>query len=93
MRAYTPYTFIDYFLRKIIDDDDDQQAFERLIQRAIKLILTTIKGLNLSKSLFYMNLIYTYIHTLVQKKKKRKKEEFQKFILMQSWVVGIECRY
>lgn len=74
MRAYTPYTFIDYFLRKIIDDDDDQQAFERLIQRAIKLILTTIKGLNLSKSLFYMNLIYTYIQTLVQKKEKEKKK-------------------
>lgn len=75
MRAYTPYTFIDYFLRKIIDDDDDQQAFERLIQRAIKLILTTIKGLNLSKSLFYMNLIYTsYIHTLVPKKEKEKKK-------------------
>lgn len=52
MRAYTPYTFIDYFLRKIIDDDDDEQAFERLIQRAIKLILTIIKGLNLSKSCF-----------------------------------------
>lgn len=46
MRAYTPYTFIDYFLRKIIDDDDDdQKAFERLIERAIKLILTTTKGL------------------------------------------------
>lgn len=81
MRAYTPYTFIDYFLRKIIDDDDDQQAFERLIQRAIKLILTTIKGLNLSKSLFYMNLIYTYIHTLVQKKKKKKKRRVPKIYI------------
>lgn len=48
MRAYTPYTFIDYFLRKIIvDDDDDQQAFEILIEKAIKLILSTTKGLNL----------------------------------------------
>lgn len=75
MRAYTPYTFIDYFLRKIIDDDDDQQAFERLIQRAIKLILTTIKGLNLSKSLFYMNLIYTYIHTYIGPKKKKKEKK------------------
>lgn len=44
MRAYTPYTFIDYFLRKMIDDD--QQAFESLIERAIKLILTTTKGID-----------------------------------------------
>ncbi|KAL3527511.1 hypothetical protein ACH5RR_012167 [Cinchona calisaya] len=43
MHSYTPYTFIDYFLRKISGHDDHQISFEELIGKAVKLILSTIK--------------------------------------------------
>ncbi|CAI9111119.1 OLC1v1011260C2 [Oldenlandia corymbosa var. corymbosa] len=56
MNPCTPYSFIDYFLRKIIfnapadHDDDDQQPKPPpdggLIGKAVKLILCTIKGID-----------------------------------------------
>ena len=42
MLAYTPCTFIDYFVRKM---NDDQIPSERLISKAIQLILCSIRGL------------------------------------------------
>ncbi|KAF5740167.1 cyclin-D3-1-like [Tripterygium wilfordii] len=42
MQAVTPYSFIDYFLRKI---NDDQTQLRILILRAVQLISCTIKGI------------------------------------------------
>ncbi|KAJ4967461.1 hypothetical protein NE237_019310 [Protea cynaroides] len=42
MQAVTPFSFIDYFLRKI---NDDQLPSKMSISRAIQLILSTIKGI------------------------------------------------
>ena len=50
MHSYTPYAYIDYFLRKINvgggDGNDQELAFDALIGKAVKLILSTIKGLS-----------------------------------------------
>ncbi|KAJ4962597.1 hypothetical protein NE237_022536 [Protea cynaroides] len=43
MQAVTPFSFIDYFLRKI---NDDQQPPKMSICRAVQLILGTIKGID-----------------------------------------------
>lgn len=41
MHAITPFTFIDYFIRKI---NGDQIASRSLITKAVKVILRTLKG-------------------------------------------------
>ncbi|XP_015170289.1 cyclin-D4-1-like [Solanum tuberosum] len=43
MLAYTPCTFIEYFLRKM---NDDQIPSERLISKAMQLILSSIRGID-----------------------------------------------
>ncbi|KAL2538537.1 Cyclin-D4-1 [Forsythia ovata] len=43
MQAYTPCNFIDYFLKKI---NDDELPSGPLITRSIQLIMNTIKGIN-----------------------------------------------
>ncbi|XP_042507544.1 cyclin-D3-1-like [Macadamia integrifolia] len=43
MQAVTPFSFIDYFLRKI--KDDNQPPPDSSISRAVELILITIKGI------------------------------------------------
>ncbi|KAK4716854.1 hypothetical protein R3W88_015192 [Solanum pinnatisectum] len=43
MLAYTPCTFIDYFVRKM---NDDQIPSERLISKAMQLILSSIRGID-----------------------------------------------
>ncbi|KAM7523793.1 hypothetical protein LguiA_013695 [Lonicera macranthoides] len=44
MRAYTPFSFIDYFLTKM---NNDQLPSEPLIHRSSQLILSTIRGIDL----------------------------------------------
>nr|XP_027073894.1 cyclin-D2-1-like isoform X2 [Coffea arabica] len=50
MHSYTPYAYIDYFLRKINvgggDGNDQELAFDALIGKAVNLILSTIKGID-----------------------------------------------
>lgn len=50
MNSHTPYAYIDYFLRKINagggDGNDQELAFDALIGKAVKLILSTIKGID-----------------------------------------------
>ncbi|KAK9285635.1 hypothetical protein L1049_024833 [Liquidambar formosana] len=43
MQAFTPCSFIDYFLTKI---NDDQHPLRSLISRSLQLILSTIKGID-----------------------------------------------
>lgn len=43
MQAVTPFSFLDYFIRKI-NDDDDQILLRALFLRSIQLITSIIKG-------------------------------------------------
>ncbi|KAL5844425.1 hypothetical protein ACOSQ4_010383 [Xanthoceras sorbifolium] len=47
MQAVTPFSFIDYFIHKINDDDDDQIPLSTLVLRSIQLIISTTKGIDL----------------------------------------------
>ncbi|XP_019260897.1 PREDICTED: cyclin-D2-1-like isoform X2 [Nicotiana attenuata] len=44
MQAITPFSFIDYFLKKI---NDDQIATTSLINKSVQLLLSTLKGIHL----------------------------------------------
>ncbi|KAL8549218.1 hypothetical protein ACS0TY_008171 [Phlomoides rotata] len=44
MKPYTPFNFIEYFLRKM--NDDDEFSKWQLITRSIQVILSTIKGID-----------------------------------------------
>ena len=57
MQAYTPCTFIDYFMRKM---NLDEFPSMRLVSRSIQLILSIIKGYTLSSLFGYRsNLCYS----------------------------------
>nr|QYW07124.1 cyclin D2-1 [Dimocarpus longan] len=48
MQAITPFSFIDYFMHKINDDDDDdnQIALRTLVLKSVQLIISTTKGID-----------------------------------------------
>ncbi|GAY41519.1 hypothetical protein CUMW_060100 [Citrus unshiu] len=48
MQAITPFSFLDYFTRKITDDDDDhhQTPLRALFCRSIQIITSSIKGID-----------------------------------------------
>jgi len=44
MQAITPFSFIEYFLSKINDNDDDKSSLSSSISLSTQLISSTIKG-------------------------------------------------
>lgn len=44
LRAYTPFSFLDYFIRKI--NDDQKLSSGSLISRSIQLIISTTRGIS-----------------------------------------------
>ncbi|GLT93739.1 hypothetical protein SLE2022_115150 [Rubroshorea leprosula] len=46
MQAVTPFSFIDYFIHKLNDDDDDHCRHSTSILRSTQLILSTTKGID-----------------------------------------------